>query len=331
MIVNTGEIGVEEALAVVGIDLPTLLDAAGSVLDGGRPYLVGSLAVGLGNRGSDVDIHHFQPGVREPGPPYLMFVEGVTVDVEFYPGDVAARSVDRFVATPVAQTGIGGVALAPAPGRAIEDRLTRWLTALPLRADDSPLVVDDARPAVLAVLVRAAYEQLLQLAALAALADRAGGRGAAYLWRRCGRQALEVACRAGGDVATGDKWLPRRANRTVGDETLVAAAYTTGDEPAFRRVYHRLRLPFADPLSLTAVAPDEGARELTIGRRRLLVTRHGRVFPEWTAVAAPTEAATRDVEAGQLLHAIRTGQLTLSVDPRACEELLCRQPTTATI
>ncbi|MBQ1026022.1 hypothetical protein [Micromonospora sp. C95] len=310
---------VGRALGVVGVDLDSLLAMAGSVLADGHPYLVGSLAVGLGNRGSDIDIHHFRPGIAEPAPPYLMFVDGVTVDVEYYPAEMPASTVSRYTGTPLATVADGRIALAPPPDRTVADRLTRWLTALPLYESSPPLIAEGDRATVVALLARVAYEHLVQFAALATLAEQPA---AAYLWQRAARQALEVACRVAGDVATGDKWLPRRAVRTLSSRTLVESGYRAGTEPALRELLAALRVPLGDPLAMTWVQPCPQAREVAVGRTRCLITRHGRLFPQWTSVAGQVAAAVADVGAAQLLHGLRTGQLTMRVDPPACAEVL---------
>ncbi|MEU4559555.1 hypothetical protein AB0F72_14315 [Actinoplanes sp. NPDC023936] len=311
---------VQEALAVVGLELDALLAAAGSVLDGGHPYLVGSLAAGLGNAGSDVDIHHFRPETAAPAPPYLMFVDGVTVDVEYYPAEIAARTVAGYAGLTSVAVADGRIALATPPARTVEHQLTRWLTALPLRDGSPPLVTGDDRAAVVALLARAAYDTLVQLAAVAALA---GGRaGAGYLWHRCGRQALEVACRIAGDLATGDKWLPRRALRTLGGPSVAGAGFRTGDEQAVRELLAVLRLPLGDPLAMTVVQRCDRAREVAIGRTRHLLTRHGRLFREYPAAEGRVATVAAEIGAGTLLHALRTGQMTMRADPSACAEVL---------
>jgi hypothetical protein len=326
---------IEQALAVVGIELQQLLDQGGSMLTAGNPYLVGSLAFGLGNQGSDVDIHLVQPDGTAYGMPFLFFVNGeVAVDLEHYPAAVVAKVLDAYRVSSAITTRFGTVARVAPSDRAVEKQLTRWLCALPLRPDSPALVNDADAPMLRAVLVRAAFDKLILLAALARLADAAdeaddGGAArthsaARYLWQRAGRQIIELFCRTNGDIETGEKWLPARAARVGLPVEVVKAGYRTATREEFERRCGEFAFPVGDAWELTVVRPEPAATVVALGAERMLLTRHRRVYPQWIDVVGTLHDAIAVAGPARLLRAIDAAQLTIDMHAPAVEELLCR-------
>lgn len=75
---------VDEALRPVAISTTDVRKLLKDLTDDGDLYLVGSLAAGLGNRGSDVDIQIFVDSDDFTSTPMMFFVERVVVDVQYF-------------------------------------------------------------------------------------------------------------------------------------------------------------------------------------------------------------------------------------------------------
>ncbi|MCP2258138.1 hypothetical protein LX15_001832 [Streptoalloteichus tenebrarius] len=316
---SRGRLTAREALRTVGLDVDQLRSALDKVLAEGEGYLVGSLACGLGNAASDVDVHVLREGVDEPSGPQLFFVGGVTVDVERYPAHWPAELARRAAAAAVVGLPFGVVALdRPIAGRS-RRWASRWPSALPLR-DGAPPVLDESDVrAVLPLLLRSALDQLLLATALARLADAAAAPADArrYLWRRAERQVLELRCRAAGDVTTGQKWLSDRAHRLG-----LAVAEPAGDEASLRSATAAAGVPALDEWALTALRPAGGARQADLAGKRFLVTRHDRVLTEWTEVDGSVRSVVDQIGAARALAAVRRAELDLVVDGDAVRQVL---------
>ncbi|SCG53975.1 hypothetical protein [Micromonospora halophytica] len=318
----TDRSSVEEALGVVGLTLARVLELGGSVLAAGPAYLVGSLAGGLGNQGSDVDIHLLVPGIDRPSPAFLFFAGQTPIDIEHYPEDMPAAMVAGALAYPVRKLPIGPVSLAPAPGRRTRRTAARWLNALPLDPDQGPIFDPTGAEAVRAVLVRASLDQVLQLWAVARLATGADDDAARYLWGRTGREVLELRCRARGDVLTSEKWLPDRADRLGFGPAFSRSHHTCGSEADLVELVADVGLADWDPWELTVVRTEPQRRRIRLGRTDYALTRHSRLVADaLTGEGSVTDLAGQ-VPASRLLHAIRNGELTLEVSGDALRKVL---------
>ncbi|SCL26605.1 hypothetical protein GA0070616_3341 [Micromonospora nigra] len=318
----TGQVSVEQALGVVGLTLSEVVTLGGTVLTAGPAYLVGSLAGGLGNQGSDVDIHLLVPGIDKPSPAFLFFAGQTPIDIEHYPESMPAAMVAGALAYPARKLPIGPVSLAPAPGRRTRRTASRWLNALPLEPDQGPIFDRTGAEAVRAVLVRASLDQVLQLWAMARLATQVDAEAAGYLWGRTGREVLELRCRARGDVLTSEKWLPDRAARLGFGPAFSRSHYTCGSEADLRELVADAGLADWDPWRLTAGRTEPQRRRIRLGRTDYALTRHGRLIADaLTAETSVADLAAR-VPAQRLLHAIRNGELALEVSGDALGEVL---------
>ncbi|MFJ8588347.1 hypothetical protein ACIRD2_27370 [Streptomyces sp. NPDC093595] len=314
----------DEALARVGLDRHTVLELGGSVLDAGRPFLVGSLAAGMGNQGSDVDIHLLVDGLDRPTPPFLLFSGDTPVDIEHVPATMPARALAKARGHDTVDSPLGPVSLGPPPDRSLRRRLARWVSALPLRDDADRIYEESDAHALLPVLVRAALDEFVLLSAMASVAERAGVAPdrTAYLWSRAGRHLLEVRCRAAGDVMTGAKWLPGRAGRLGVPAPEQRAHYTARTAADLAGLARSAGLADWDWVRLVRVSPDPRCTTLSLGRQRLRVTGHQRVLRTTVDAEGPLEEVLETTAPPDLLSAVTRGELTLEVDQdRMGEEL----------
>ncbi len=311
----------DSALRVVGLSVREVLDLGGSVLSAGPAHLVGSLAGGLGNRGSDVDVHMFVSGVDKPTPAYLFFAGDTPVDVEHYPPGMPAQVLAAARAHPVRELPLGVVSLAPPPGRRLRRTASRWLCSVPLRPDTPPVFEPDQAALVLPILVRAALEQLVQFWAVARLAAVARPAAAAYLWQRAGRTLLELRCRAVGDVLTGEKWLPDRAARLGLPPAEVAAHYAVDTEPALVAMLAGTGLSTWDPWRL-ALLVAQPLTEVRVGRQVLWGNRHQRLLANPCTAAGYLGDEVARWPAVRLLDAVSGGEIAVDVCPTALAEVI---------
>lgn len=314
---------VSDALKVAGLDLDQLVSGTGGVLTQGEPYLVGSLAAGLGNKGSDVDIHLFRDDLTESQEPRLLFVGDVLVDVEVHPTQMPCQMAETYAGVSVVEHAIGAVSLTSPPSRRERRRLARWMGALPLFEAQNVFDGQDRRN-IGAVLVRSALNSLVETWALASVSGRSSlaAEATSYLWRRSGRQLLELACRAAGDFTPSEKWLPARAARWEFTEGLVGACWGVTDEKSFRRAAVKVGLPVCDPLSLTRISRDPEAKNVNLAGRRMTATRHGRVVPARQDVEGGTADVLERIDADGLLASLTTSVLVLHVDDLRLGEVL---------
>lgn len=328
MVVNQ-PVTVRQALDRVGLSLADVLELGGSVLTAGPGYLVGSLAGGLGNRGSDVDIHLLVPGIAKPTPAFLFFAGQTPIDIEHYPVRMPAEMVATARGYPIRKLPLGEVSLAPAPGRRTRRTAARWINALPLHPDQPPVFDRDETRVVLSTLVRAALEQVLLVWTAARLAERAeadaehpGSDGASYLWGRAGRELLELRCRARGDVLTSEKWLPDRAARLGLDPAFARDHYTAGSEAELTDLLSDTGVAGWDPWRLTVLRTDPQRRKVRLGRQRFALTRHGRLIKDAVAAEGTCGQLADAYSASRVLTAVRNGELALEVSAEALAEVL---------
>lgn len=310
----------EDALARVGLTVADVRELGGSVLDAGRPFLVGSLAASMGNKGSDVDIHLLVPGLEKPTPPFLLFAGQTPVDIEHYPAELPGRVLAKASRVSVVDIPVGPVSLAPPPDRSLRRRLARWLSAVPLVDPDDRIYAETDVDAIVPVLVRAAVDEFVQLSAMALLADRAGADAATYLWSRAGRHLLEIRCRAAGDVTTGHKWLPDRATRLGIPVERQRAHYTARSAADVAALASDTGLGELDPLRLTAVGRDPRCTRIAIGKQKLWVTPHQRVLRTTVDAEGPLHEVTAG--AAEVLGGVLRGELAVAVDSKAMEKEL---------
>lgn len=319
MVVNR-RVDVAGALGVVGLTLADVLDLGGSVLTAGPAYLVGSLAGGLGNRGSDVDIHLLVPGISKPSPAFLFFSGETPIDVEHYPVTMPAKLVETARSFPVRKLPVGVVSLGPSPGKRTRRTAARWLNSLPLH-DDQPPVFDAAEAeAVLPALVRAALDGVLLMWATARLAQGTDADAARYLWARAGREVLELRCRAQGDVLTSEKWLPNRADRLGFDPAFVRGHYTASSEAELLELLADTGLADWDPWQLTTLRTDTEREVTKLGREEYVITRHGRLIGDAVSADGTLAEVAAAHPADRLLHAVRNAELVLEVSSAALGE-----------
>jgi hypothetical protein len=308
-----------DALSVVGLTVADVTAVAGEVLTDGSAYLAGSLASGVGNAGSDVDIHVIRPGLSRAGGPFLHFVNGVIVEIECYPSDWVAEVRERARSSVVVRTPAGPIALdTRLRGRALR-WVSRWLHAVPLDVGTPRVFTEDEACSILPLLIGDAYDDLLTLIAAARLADAAGADASAcrYLWRRASRQLLELRCRAAGDVTPNAKWLATRVRRL--DLTDVAEAT---DARSFQAAAKRAGLPEVDEWQLTRLEPAGGAEVIELAGRKRLRTRHDRLLDHWTVASGATGDLIQELGAPRLLEAVRRAELDLCADPDAQRKAL---------
>ncbi|MEW9528652.1 hypothetical protein [Microbispora sp. NPDC049125] len=263
----------EQALARVGTTLEELHKHGGSLLTAGPAYLVGSLAQGFGNRGSDVDLHIFSPGVPGPAPPYLFFIGALTVDVEHFPlsyaDDVLARLPEAGVVTK-----LGRMALDVPLGAGDTARLTRWCSAVPIARDTPPIMDDERRQTAMACLLRSAFTAVVSAWATAELVGRSR-RDAGHLWRVCGRALLSLAGAAAGYPPIGRKWLPARVARAGIAEELVRSAMAMSGSADMAALMAGLGFDALDPTSLCRLEGGTGTADVRVGRERFHLTALG--------------------------------------------------------
>lgn len=267
----------DEALSRVGITTEQLLSGTGTALSLGRPYVVGSLAQGFGNRGSDIDLHLFsreaeiRVGLRH------LFVEAVPVGVEDYRDSEPDRRLARLI-TRRAHTVLGPIALA-APLEPSEQKLLGlWAMAVPLMPGTPRALTAEQESLVYAHLMRAGLCDVLFSGALAETID-AAHLDSGYAWRSCRRSLLDILCLSRGMPPVGAKWLPRRV-RLLLSEPLVEAVEAVEDTDGLRRLLDHLGMPDLTLRSAVTVVREPTAVPMRLGSDHRLLSRFDRLEPE---------------------------------------------------
>ncbi|MGW5352162.1 hypothetical protein ACWERV_16835 [Streptomyces sp. NPDC004031] len=309
------------ALGVVSLTPAEVAGAVGPDLGGGRAYLVGSLSSGLGNAGSDVDVHVLRTGLSAQVGPYMHFLGGVVVDVECFPEEWVGQVAGAVRDLPHARLPMGAVALDPPPRIAAGwSTVARWLHAVPVDDGGREVFTPEEGRGILPVLARTAYDELLTAVAVARLADRAAAAPQAreFLWRRASRQLQELRCRAAGDVTVNRKWLASRVRRFQ-----LPDAGEARDEAGLRRSAERAGLPAADEWLLTRLEPADGLEPIRFAGRRRALNRHGRLVDAWSA-GGTTAALVAEHGAARVLRALRRAELDVRADQDLTKEALTR-------
>lgn len=310
---------VRTAVAKVGLSPERIVDVLGSCLDGQAVYLVGSLAAGLGNAGSDIDLHVFVEERAAGVVPMLFFAERVRLDLVHHE---AGRPPAVLAATPrhsVALLG-GRCALGALPSMTDLKRLSRWATAVPLH-QFSPRLFDEAEIArAAAAVVRLAVDVTVRAAAFASVLTAAGAAHAPLAWSRAADLAVEVAVRAAGEIFIGDKWLPAKARRAGLPPSWLAAARQVDSPAGYDRFVTDLGVPVADPATLVSLHQTPGP-EYTFGNTRFQLSGD-RLLP---ALKLPSSSLVEALDAVEprLLGTVITGNaVTIVVDADAVDRRL---------
>ncbi|MFI0485790.1 hypothetical protein [Actinomadura sp. 9N215] len=293
----------EIALKAVDARVEDVLDAV--ALYDGEPYLVGSLAAGLGDHRSDIDVHVVSGGDRPAaldGPVLAFTPAGTCVDV---------RYLDRCTIDRVVGGRRPGHGARPA-GRGDAWLLSRWLNAVPLRAGAPPLLDGGQRAQAVGLITTSLLADLTALTAFAALAERAGADRAWYLCRRAGTAAWELAAVLSGQYHLGERWLPARS-------AAPEVAALARDAGAARRaadldgVLRRLGVdPAAAPGRVGLRVSPEAERWTLAGEPFLLVAGR-RLVPAVPSVPA-TVADALDGDAAAVFAGLVNGALRWTVD-----------------
>jgi hypothetical protein len=311
-------VDVERALGRVGASAAQVRALLGSTAEGGVGFLVGSLATGLGNQGSDIDVNVFR-AERTSDAPMMFFLGRTSVDVQHY----ARQESERIVAALSASTvRLGGAccALGPAPDPRTQRRLSRWLTACPLSSDARAIFTDEEVERASAALVRGAVEQLVRLSFTAGLLDSAGALGELG-WRRAGRALVELLARAHGDVFIGEKWLVARALRCGADRDLVQRIFATTSAELLRGVLGDSGLDALSTPELCSLRVREDLEEVSIAGRAWTVANNRRLLGLSLSDLLPAQLTRTPAD---LLDALTEGVVELEVNHDALDEALLR-------
>jgi hypothetical protein len=315
----------KRALSRVGVTAEQLLDQGGSVLTAGRCHLVGSLAQGFGNRGSDIDLHVMSPEIERPSPSFLMFVGTVPVDIEHYPASYTARILAKLPGDR-ARTALGEIALDGALDQWETRALTRWYSAIPLRPGDPSLLDEGQRHAAMAYLLREALHTVLRYWIIADLVSRSG-RDAGHLWRLCGQAVLSLLCAARGLPPVGAKWLAARVERAgIAGEVRAAAADVSGSEDV-ARLLDSAGLAVGDALALGRIEADQ-TTPVRIGADHFALTRHGRLESRPLPKAGRCPEVLAATGAQELVAQLDAGLIRMTVNATETSRLLRKNEET---
>ncbi|MEU6721103.1 nucleotidyltransferase domain-containing protein [Nonomuraea sp. NPDC046802] len=207
------------ALAIIGVTTEAIRELLGSAAEGGRLYLVGSLAAGLGSRGSDIDIHIFTEDPPAGNTPMMFFLDDHIVDFLYFKHGAPSAACTTLSARTV-ELPFGHCALGRGLPFKQQNRLSRWVTALPFDREEQLLLDADQRRTVGGVLVRSALDEVVAFAAMGTVLD-AAKMPSRMFWRRAARQTLHALCRAAGELYIGEKWLWRNARHAGLDPSLL--------------------------------------------------------------------------------------------------------------
>ncbi|MFD9477512.1 MULTISPECIES: hypothetical protein [Streptomyces] len=311
----------DDALSKVGITVEDVLAQGGSILDAGAAYLVGSLAQGFGNRGSDVDIQMFVPDIDRPTPAFLCFVGEVPIDIEHFPDKMPLCLAGRLE-DDAATTGLGTVALGSSLDGDEIWSLTRWGTALPVKPDLPPLLSDEALLRLEPHLLRSALKRLVLTWAQAELVTRAD-RDAGHMWAMCRRAVFDVLCTTEGHPPIGEKWLAARVRRTGLRTDLLRRVEEIHDTEGMAKLMEGLGLPLPDPLTLARLIRDPDLEEVRIGSfNRYLLTRQGEMLEETVLPVGTSADVITEVPAADIADHLRRGRLLQEVDDAALNKAL---------
>ncbi|WUI01730.1 hypothetical protein OHR68_07895 [Spirillospora sp. NBC_00431] len=292
----------EVALKAVDTRVEEVLEAV--TLYGGEPYLVGSLAAGLGDHRSDIDVHVVSTGWPPAldGPVLAFTPAGVCVDVRY----LDRGAIDRVVG------GRRPCAGARPAGRGDAWLLSRWLNAVPLRDGTPPLLDAEQREHAARLITMSLTADLTALAAFAALAERAGADRAWYLCRRAGTAAWELAAVLSGRYHLGERWLPARsaAPEVAALARAAGAARQAADLAGPQR---RLGIDPAGAPGRVGLRVSQEAERWTLADEPFLLVAGRRLVPAIPSVPA-TLADVPDRDAAAVFTGLVNGALRWTVD-----------------
>lgn len=310
------------ALAKVGGTPDALCGLLGSLLDGSDAYLVGSLAAGLGNGRSDIDVHIFDPtsGVTSTAP-MVFFLDRTVVDVVYFepsaPSTLVASLGDEWVPVAGGRCAVGTV-LDPK----LQVRIGRWSSALPLVSTSPPLVSGDALDRAVAANTRGACSDFIRAVALADLAEAAGRFGSVpTLWRRAARHLLEIIVRARGALFVGRRWVWAKAEKLDLDGALLDRIDAVRTSDDLRAVAASADVPIPDRFDLVTVVPAQH-EPVELADRRLILLDGQRLVDHALAVSGPLGTAVAEVGADVCLAAVAYGAGHLEVDEAGVDSWL---------
>jgi Nucleotidyltransferase domain len=299
--VDTLSPDIEMALGMVGAE-PREISELLAAYDG-EAYLCGSLAAGLGDRLSDIDIHVVSDDPRASEGSALAFTSaGTCVDI---------RYLGRHTVEHVLAASRPGQQLRPS-GRSGSWLMSRWLNAVPLRADAPPLLNEEQQGRARCLIKLSLAGDLIALTAFAELAEIASVPRAWYLCRRAGTVAWELAATLAGQHYLGERWLPGRS----GDSRVTAIAEVACRAESTAEIHgllRRLSIAAAEvPLRVRICASPAAERWniageglVLVGGRRLVRRLHP--VPVNAAAAAEQDPAT-------VLDGLAAGALQWTVD-----------------
>jgi Nucleotidyltransferase domain len=317
-------LGVAQALKKIDVEPATVVKLAGSIFADRDAFLVGSLAAGLGNAGSDIDVHVFgeahDVGLME------LFADDRPVEVQQFTYAIPRQLMQGFrdSGTRVLQLPIGPCSTGGTPARSTQRRMAHWLYALPFN-DDQPhgtVFTPDEQDLAHAVLVRGGIEETVLCCTTAELAQRAGHPQAAYLWRRAGRWLLETVLRGAGELFVAEKWLPQRVRRAAIPDELVLALSGSRSRDDFRAALRLVGLPDLDPAELILLRPYHDALEVTLGQERYLLLSKARLVERSDLAPCTLKEAMAAMPARDLLDTLTTQQLVPRLDTARVDEVL---------
>lgn len=230
-----------QALGAVSLTAEAVADVLTGCLGDGEPYLVGSLAAGLGNAGSDVDIHVMTVGDKPGLVPMLFFAGRTGLDVVYH-GRGAPRRLAALLPTALGTLRSAPVTIGRLPDLVHLKRLSRWATSIPMYTSGEPLLDAADCSVVAAALVRHAVETMVLSAGFARLMSESNHPFADVAWSRAADAALEVASRTEGQIFVGDKWLPAKLAAIGFPSPLVSRARQVGCESTFVELTSKLGL-----------------------------------------------------------------------------------------
>ncbi|MGW4365400.1 nucleotidyltransferase domain-containing protein [Nocardia takedensis] len=305
----------DEALARVGASVTELRDLLGALLDAGRGYVVGSLAAGLGNRGSDIDVIVLCDRGSSDAP-MMFFLNETSVDLQYYNVGDPARVIADLPAERVRFAG-SSCALGPAPAMKMQRRIGRWLNASPL--DPAfPEIFDAADyPVAQAALVRGAVESLV-LKTFTARTISASGRLGTAAWQRAGRALVEVLARAAGELFVGEKWIVNRAGRCGIDAELAGRAFTCDGPESMREILAAAGLAALDDPALVTLRAADNLERLDLGATRWTLLGGRRMLPGDPADLTPE--TVENYSAATRLDAVAEGLVVPVLDRDALDE-----------
>lgn len=300
----------EEALQIVGLSRDGCRTAIREVSPSARGYLVGSLAFGLGNARSDVDIHVFVDsgdGQKE-AVTRLSWPGGVTVDLDVIQSEALRELISTLASLRIHATPLGACAIAGGPPRATRRRLSRWLNALPIGDETVPLIPSDVTTQGLAWLRRDALETALVSTALALLASYANltDSAKAYFWQRASTALAELLVRREGDVTTGEKWL-----RAVSQRHAIPWPSLQRPDDA-HACWERLGMPFVTSVGIVEATEATGNLPFTLEGRSGIGSRQGTVTGQ-DLVTGCLDQIMADGRGLMLLKQVASGHVDLSI------------------